>query len=68
MNSNWKCVERCDARNYTDREERVAFRSGYSDGWYGYPMGSSGSDSKDWPNAYGAGYHEGAGDKKEQPE
>jgi hypothetical protein len=57
----WKSNERLAARNYDDANERQAFRTGYSDGYHGYPR----IDGNWYPNAYSAGYWEGVGDAKE---
>lgn len=58
----WRSDERLNARGYNNPEERSAFRAGYSDGYHGYDMWS-GHELDKWPNAYSAGYHEGAGDR-----
>jgi hypothetical protein len=60
-----KLDERLAGRNYTDPNERKAFRLGYENGYAGRPR-----ESRSWlvtlyPNAYSAGYWEGYGDKHE---
>lgn len=60
VNLNWKLDAKLGAHKYHGQVERDAFRGGYSDGFYGYPQRPG-----DWPNAYGAGYWEGHGDRAE---
>lgn len=62
----WQSDQRLAARaaaRYSD-DERKAFRAGYSDGYCRYAMWS-GNERNWYPNAYSAGYHEGASDRDE---
>lgn len=52
---------RLAARAYENRDERKAFRQGYSDGYEGRER----DRDTEWVNAYSAGYNEGRGDKNE---
>lgn len=63
----YRCETRLAARNYADPAERRAFRRGYGDGYDGKPVkyGVRSGYASTHPNAYAAGYHEGAADKLE---
>lgn len=61
----WRSTERMEARNYTNGDERAAFRAGYSDGYHGYKQWAS-NEREFYPNAYSAGYWEGVDDGKDE--
>lgn len=57
----WKATAQLQRRAYKDKESKYAFIAGYADGYNGHDQ-YSGWHSKNAPNAYSAGYHEGVWD------
>jgi hypothetical protein len=62
----WRATDAAAERHYADPDERRAFIAAYSDGYHGLPMWAAYESRSNcpWPNAYGAGYHTGAADRK----
>lgn len=57
----WNMDTKLAARGYTDRDERAAFRAGYTDGYHGRESRIE-TAYKSFQNAYAAGFNEGLGD------
>lgn len=58
----YKCEQHLSERDYEDARERITFRIGYDDGYFGYPIWFS-NKYYSYPNVYSAGYWEGFGDR-----
>lgn len=60
----WRATERLLARNYQNREERHAFLSAYHAGYHHHDERFKNTVTwRSWPNACGAGFNEGRGDR-----
>jgi len=61
----WQCECSLEKYTYRSRDERSAYRAGYSDSFHGYPMWS-GNERDFYPEAYRNGYAEANFDKQPQ--